>query len=380
MKRSSKSLTTARSWPAKPPACRSMTSDRGAMWFRPPGASGAQQREIRSLPPSSVFWILRGSFRAARATSAEFGRKQWKRPLGNQGTGDRHRASFQPAPRCSASTVRRSRNRRGSAAGNAAHAGSAGGPCRRRRTAVPCPAVVLRTASQTALLRLDNAVLGDRQRHVHFHDFDLGVGFSGLDAVSGIHELPHQFTGTGAQQLRRIIFGFEETCLAVDHHPGRTDLLAEVCRVAGAVQEDEEPAVRQVPHRHLHLAAVEEESVRVWGELHRRKFVLYFVVNYLDRERGPQDVLGRHFSLRESVFVLHDGPLGLLVRLVNRSADDRQRAVRPFGGEAGRDERVQPAGVDRVFLKVFGLQQLDEVLDRGAEVAPDGNLLQSHHH
>lgn len=44
------------------------------------------------------------------------------------------------------------------------------------------------------------------------------------------------------------------------------------------------------------------------------------------------------------------------------------------------DEVVQPAGVDVVVLEALGLQEVDEVLHGGPEVAPDGQLLQGHHH
>lgn len=41
---------------------------------------------------------------------------------------------------------------------------------------------------------------------------------------------------------------------------------------------------------------------------------------------------------------------------------------------------IQPAGVDVIVSEAFRLQQLDEILDCGPEVAPDGKLLHGHHH
>lgn len=44
------------------------------------------------------------------------------------------------------------------------------------------------------------------------------------------------------------------------------------------------------------------------------------------------------------------------------------------------DEVIQPPSVDVVVLEALGLQEVNEVLHGGPEVAPDGQFLQSHHH
>ncbi|KAG5462978.1 MAG: hypothetical protein BJ554DRAFT_2548, partial [Olpidium bornovanus] len=230
------------------------------------------------------------------------------------------------------------------------------------------------------LHELDHPVFGGRKRHVHLHDLDLRVGFSTLDVIPGIDKLADQFPRTGAQQLRRVVVGLENARLSVDHHPRGADLLAEIRGVAGSVQEDEEPAVWQVAHRDFRLPAVKEERVRVRGELHRRKLVFDAVVDHFHRERRAQHVLGRHLPFGKSILVLQYALLRHFVRLVDRTAYDRQHRVGPLRGKPSRDEHVQPPGVYRVLFEIFGLQQLDEVLHGGTEVAPDGELLQRNDH
>lgn len=44
------------------------------------------------------------------------------------------------------------------------------------------------------------------------------------------------------------------------------------------------------------------------------------------------------------------------------------------------DEVIQPAGVDVIVSETFRLQQLDEILNCGPEVASDRQLLHGHHH
>lgn len=44
------------------------------------------------------------------------------------------------------------------------------------------------------------------------------------------------------------------------------------------------------------------------------------------------------------------------------------------------DKVIQPARVDIIVSEAFRLQQLDEILNCGPEVASDGQLLHGHHH
>ncbi len=70
----------------------------------------------------------------------------------------------------------------------------------------------------------------------------------------------------------------------------------------------------------------------------------------------------------------------LLVGDVQRAADDAEHRVGTLRLHLVDDELVEPAGVDGVELEVVRLEQLDEVLNRGAEVAADRQLLQRDHH
>lgn len=44
------------------------------------------------------------------------------------------------------------------------------------------------------------------------------------------------------------------------------------------------------------------------------------------------------------------------------------------------NQSVQPAGVNSIQLKAFGLQQFDQVFNCSSKITPNRQLLQSHHH
>lgn len=69
------------------------------------------------------------------------------------------------------------------------------------------------------------------------------------------------------------------------------------------------------------------------------------------------------------------------MKLCSRSAIERPSAaaVGSYLNFLG-DEVIQPAGVDVIVSEAFRLQQLDEILNCGPEVASDGQLLHGHHH
>lgn len=63
------------------------------------------------------------------------------------------------------------------------------------------------------------------------------------------------------------------------------------------------------------------------------------------------------------------------VGLGDGSADDGERRVGSLGGEAFRNEVVEPGGGDRVLLERLRLEKLDEVLDGRPEISSNGKLL-----
>ena len=69
-----------------------------------------------------------------------------------------------------------------------------------------------------------------------------------------------------------------------------------------------------------------------------------------------------------------------LVGDVQRPTDDAEHGVGLLGLHLLRDELVEPTGVDGVVHEAVRLQEADQVLDRGAEVTPDGQLLQCNDH
>lgn len=69
------------------------------------------------------------------------------------------------------------------------------------------------------------------------------------------------------------------------------------------------------------------------------------------------------------------------MKLCSRSAVERpSRAAVVSYLNFLSDEVIQPAGVDVIVSEAFRLQQLDEILNGGPEVASDGQLLHGHHH
>ena len=65
---------------------------------------------------------------------------------------------------------------------------------------------------------------------------------------------------------------------------------------------------------------------------------------------------------------------------MQRGAYEGEHERRPLRLQLLRDQAVEPARVELVEQIVLRLEELDQVLDGGAEVAADGELLEREHH
>jgi hypothetical protein len=68
------------------------------------------------------------------------------------------------------------------------------------------------------------------------------------------------------------------------------------------------------------------------------------------------------------------------VRLRDGSTKHGKGRIRTLGRQLVTDQGVKPTSRERVLLERLHLEQLDEVLDRGAEVSTDADLLQRDDH
>ena len=198
--------------------------------------------------------------------------------------------------------------------------------------------------------------------------------------LAALDEVAHELARRRRAELGRVVLLGDEDRARVDREAQGADLLLGVARVRAAVEEDEEAAVGEGPDADRDRRAVDVDRPRRRRRARRRRAVLDVLDDKLERDDGREELLGGRLALLEDALVLGDVGLRGEVRLGRRAADDGERRVGALGREAHRDEVVEPGRRDRVVLERLGLEELDEVLDRRAEVAADRQLLEGDDH
>ncbi|RUS22134.1 LOW QUALITY PROTEIN: hypothetical protein BC937DRAFT_90266 [Endogone sp. FLAS-F59071] len=168
------------------------------------------------------------------------------------------------------------------------------------------------------------------------------------------HEQTDELARARTAKLCWVALLLQLASLAINHETRAAHLVAVVGRVALAIQKDEKTAISKRTHSDLRLAAVQMKSM------------LKMVLRYL--------------TLLERPFVLLDTLVGHLVRLGDGATQHGEHGIRPLGSDVGRDEGVEPAGVDSVLFKVLRLEKADEILHCGSKVAANGQLFEGDDH
>ncbi|GFZ47133.1 hypothetical protein JCM24511_04876 [Saitozyma sp. JCM 24511] len=233
----------------------------------------------------------------------------------------------------------------------------------------------------TGLLHeLGDTALAASDRHDHLHDLDLGVRLAGVDVVARVDEVADELTRARGAELGRVLLVLDHGGLGVDGEDHRADLLAPVDGVRSTLERDEETAVAERAAADKDAPAVQVQGERVLGRLCHGERVSDVLVDELGLEERLEGVLGRDLTLVEDRLVPPDGGLVGDVGLDDGTADDGDDGVGSLRGHTLGNEPVEPLSGDGVVLKLGLLEELDEVLDRRAELSPDGEFLERDDH
>ena len=227
---------------------------------------------------------------------------------------------------------------------------------------------------------LDDTILLGNERHVHLHDLDLSEGLAGADVLAVLDGVLDELTGRGGAQLGGVVLLLEQTGLAVDRHAGSSNLFLPVDVVTATVEKDKESTIAQSANADGALGAVDEEMVAIGARPGDGELVAVTLVDEVNGEDGPENVLGGDLALLETGAVLGHAGFARNVSLGDGTANDGQDGVGTLSGELVGDELVEPAGSDGVVLESLGLQKLDEVLDGGTEITANAQFLESNNH
>src|SRR5690606_11476020 len=104
------------------------------------------------------------------------------------------------------------------------------------------------------------------------------------------------------------------------------------------------------------------------------------VVDEVDCEDRLEDVARWHLTLLQASAVSSKALFTGNVSLRDGTTHDSEHGIRPLGGQALRDELIEPASGGGVVLEIFGLQQFDEVLYSRLEVATNAKFFESDDH
>mmetsp|Transcript_18949 Transcript_18949/g.55655 ORF Transcript_18949/g.55655 Transcript_18949/m.55655 type:complete len:1292 (+) Transcript_18949:3267-7142(+) len=230
------------------------------------------------------------------------------------------------------------------------------------------------------LARRHLARLARLEGHDHLHRLNLHVGLAALHLAALRHEVAHHLARDVRAQLRGVVGLGQQHGHAVEDHAQAQGLLVCEHLVGDAAVHDEKGAVRHLAHLGLRRLAVDGEAQRVRRHAAHVEEVLGVLVRRLHLE-------GRHLreGSRGELALGEVGEEGLL-RLADAAEGAHRRGAHDHVGRvhldaegATRNEAVQPRRVDGVLLELFGLQELHEVLDGGADLAVDEELLEGEH-
>lgn len=234
--------------------------------------------------------------------------------------------------------------------------------------------------SSGLLDELNDTVLLGNQRHIHLHDLNLSEGLTGADVLAVLDGVLDELTGRGGAQLSGIVLLLEQTGLAIDRHAGSSNLFLPVDVVTATVEKDEESTVAQSTDADGALGAVDEEMVAISARPGDSELVAVTLVNEVNGEDSPENILGGDLTLLETGAVLgHAGFTGN-VGLGDGTANDGQDGIGTLSSELVGDELIEPAGSDGVVLESLSLQKLDEVFDGGTEVTANAQFLEGDNH
>ena len=231
-----------------------------------------------------------------------------------------------------------------------------------------------------ALHVLDGAAHCGAQLHEHLHHLDLGIHVAGVEVLTVVDAKVHELAGGRRAQHGRIVLLVEDARLDADGDAVAGDILHEEGEIAGAVEVDEQAAVGEPIHLHLHIRVVHDDDVVGRAALGHLQLVLVAVVDELHVHARAQAVERQYLAALEIGLIGGELVRHVAVGHVQRGAHEREHDVGPLGPHLVGDELVEPAGVEAVAQERLGLEQLDDVLDGGAEVAAYAELLEREDH
>ena len=233
----------------------------------------------------------------------------------------------------------------------------------------------------TGLLdELDNTIFLRNQGHVHLHDLDFGEGLTSLDVLAVFDSELDKLSRRWRAELSRIILLLQQARLSVDTQTSCSRFLLPVDVVTATVQQNKQATVSQSTNTDRALGSVDEQVVAVQAGSGCGELVTLALVDEVHGENGLEDILGGHLTLFEALAILLDTGFAGQMSLGDRTAQNSYNGIWTLRGQLVRDELVQPSSGDGVLLESRRLQQLDQVLDRRAEVTTDAQLLQSNNH
>mmetsp|Transcript_32537 Transcript_32537/g.76880 ORF Transcript_32537/g.76880 Transcript_32537/m.76880 type:complete len:1302 (-) Transcript_32537:34-3939(-) len=230
------------------------------------------------------------------------------------------------------------------------------------------------------LLVRDSARLGRLDGDEHLHGFGLGEGGARLDLRAVLDEVAHELARDVGAQLGRVVHGGQQHRHAVEDHAQAERLLACEDAVVLLAVGDEERAVGLLQDLDDDLLLSDGEQHRVARARRHLEAVLDVLVGDLERDllhlaQGQQ----RELPLLEGRLEADQGVLDGLPAAEHGGVDDGALGVDGDTHALLSDDAVEPRRVDGVLLEGIRLEELAQVLDRGADLSEDEELLEGAH-
>ncbi|ROV86895.1 hypothetical protein VMCG_10866 [Cytospora schulzeri] len=233
----------------------------------------------------------------------------------------------------------------------------------------------------TGLLdELDHTILLSEEGHVHLHDLHFSENLTSLNVLAVLDRVRDQLSRTGRSELSGIVLLLEQAGLAVDRDTSGTHLFLPVHAVTAAVKENKEATIAESANTDRALGPVDEEVVAVQARPGDGELVAEAFIDEVHGEDSLEYVLGRNLTLVQARLVVSNALLASKMRLGDSTANDSESGVRALSSKLVGDELVQPASGDGVVLEGLRLQELDEILDSGAEVTTNAQFLEGDDH